>query len=236
VDAHERGIYGNRVWEVREGYDLVAPYYDRWHWRTFWELNEQPEIERLLRVTGSRGCALDVGCGTGSYTQLLEQSFATIGVDPSLGMLQVARRRKLVRTQLVCARASALPLRPRAVDLSVAARSLCHEPNLLEALRQIANATRPGGQLVISDVHAQHDYQRTRIPIGNKNEDVHIDTIKRTPQEVQLAADRTECWVINHQQEYRWRDLRWTPTDDRFFRLDQSSERAIFFIISMIRR
>jgi SAM-dependent methyltransferase len=232
----ERRVYGNRVWSAREGYDLAAPYYDQWYWKTFWERNERPEIERLLRDVPRETFALDIGCGTGTYCQVLEQRSSTIGVDPSLGMLRVAKGRKLLRTYVACARASALPLREGIVDVAIAARSLCHEPRLLTALLQIAHVMRPGGQLVISDVHAQHDYPRTRIPFGHENQDIHIDTIKRAPRDVEIAAEETKRWVVSHEREYRWRDLQWAPEDDRFFRLDRASERPIFFIIAMARR
>jgi SAM-dependent methyltransferase len=149
-------------------------------------------------------------------------------------MLEVARLHASTNTKFVCGQASALPLAGAKVDIAVAARSLCHEPDLVGAFRELARITRSGGICIVSDVHAEHAYPRTRIPFGS--EDVHIETFKRMPQEIMDIATGSAAWGIEHQYEVRWKDLTWKPEDDRFVRIDRASHRPIFYIIGLRRR
>jgi SAM-dependent methyltransferase len=232
--AGQRSKYGNRIWSPREGYDIAAPFYDDWYWKPFWQRNELPEVQRLLEGIARVRLSMDLGCGTGMYCDVLAKLGHTIGVDPSVGMLRIARSHVSAKTWLAGGRASALPLAEKSLDLSVAARSLSHEVDLPRALHEVAYATRPGGLLIISDVHAEHDYPRTRIPIGS--EDIHIETIKRTPREIGRSVAQSGNWEVEFQREYRWRDLTWAPDDERFIRLDRRNLRPIFFMLSLRRR
>jgi SAM-dependent methyltransferase len=229
IAVPERPKYGHRIWPPKEGYNLVATVYDVWHWRPFWIRNEVPYIERLAGHTSGTKISLDLGCGTGMYCTLLERYGVVVGVDPSLEMLKVARQRALSSTDLICGRASAIPTHSNAFELTVAARSLCHEHDLGAAFRELARVTRCGGACIVSEVHADHEYPRTRIPLGA--DDVHIETFKRTPQEVIDVATAGGAWRVDSQSEVRWNDLNWKPDDERFFRVDRTGNRAIFFVI-----
>jgi ubiquinone/menaquinone biosynthesis C-methylase UbiE len=230
----ERPQYGHRIWTPKDGYNLVAPVYDEWYWRPFWMRNEVPHLERLAGQVSALRRSLDLGCGTGTYCSVLERYGKVFGVDPALEMLKVARRRALSATNLICGRASTIPLGDETVDMTVAARSLCHEQDLAGAFRELARVTSSGGMCVISEVHAQHDYPRTRIPFGAH--DVHIETFKRSPEEIIDIATAGAVWQVDHKSEVRWKDLDWKPDDHRFFRIDRTSERAIFFVIKLRRQ
>jgi ubiquinone/menaquinone biosynthesis C-methylase UbiE len=111
----------------------------------------------------------DVGCGNGTYlAELARRGFAgrVLGVDMSLGMLAAARARlravidsadgagrprahRLAGIELVAADATALPLRDRAVDLTLALHMLYHVPDPSQVLRELRRITRPGGRVVI---------------------------------------------------------------------------------------
>jgi ubiquinone/menaquinone biosynthesis C-methylase UbiE len=195
----------------------------------FWLANEKPYIEQLICRARHAQLALDLGCGTGTYCSVLEKHCASIGVDPSLRMLGVARRQTSSNTSFVCAQASSLPLVNERLDIVVAARSLCHEPDSEGAFGELARITRIGGICILSDVHAQHQYPRTRIPFGSY--DVHIETFKRTPEQIIQVAGANARWGIEFQREFRWDDLIWKPEDVRFSRVDTAGRRAIFFVI-----
>src|SRR5690606_33755761 len=122
-DIHER------IWPAREAYDLVAPVYDNWYWKEFWERNEQPLIDKCISDERPP-LAIDVGCGTGTYARVLERISATVGIDPSVRMLAIAKRRALCSTSFIVAQASRLPFKDATVGLAIAARSLCHEKEL----------------------------------------------------------------------------------------------------------
>jgi SAM-dependent methyltransferase len=227
--SDHRGMYGGQVWPAVQGYDLVASVYDDWHWKSFWHRNERPIVEALLETSLAPKLSLDVGCGTGDYCTVLANLCDVVGLDPSFRMLEEARKR--TQTSLVCARASALPVRDSIFDIVVAARSLSHELYLSRALDEFARALRPNGLCIVSDVHAEHAYERTRIPLGNQ--DVYLETIKRASTEILDAAMATGQWACEYQREFRWADLRWAPVDERFCRIDRSGQRAIFFVLAL---
>jgi SAM-dependent methyltransferase len=229
----DRPLVGNRVWAPKDGYNLAASSYDDWYWRPFWPRNEKPHIERIAAQISSSSLSLDIGCGSGLYCHVLEKLGRVVGIDQSIEMLKLAKRDASRTTRLVCGRANALPIRNQSADLVIAARSLCHEPDLEKAFSELARVTRTNGVCIISEVHGRHPYPRTRIQLGE--EDVHIETYKRTPQDLLGIARASGLWKIEECLEINWNDLLWQPEDPRFFRIDRSGVLPIFFIIAFRR-
>jgi SAM-dependent methyltransferase len=104
------------------GYDGWAPYYDTPDNGLF--ALEEPVVRPMLDALPV-GTVLDVGCGTGRHTAyLVERGHTVLGIDPSEGMLQVAR--------------SKVPAaRFETADVPVFA--------------EVARVLRPGGRFVVSD-------------------------------------------------------------------------------------
>jgi ubiquinone/menaquinone biosynthesis C-methylase UbiE len=99
------------------------------------------------------GVALDAACGTGRFAEFLAQrGHRVIGVDSSPDMLAHARRR-VPEAEFRVAELDALPLADDSVDVVVCALALEHVPRLDPVLAEFARVLRPGGDLVISDVH-----------------------------------------------------------------------------------
>lgn len=84
-------------------------------------------LSRVRPRTGS--LVLDVGCGTGMLLERLEGRADCVGIDPSIGMLRVARRRGC-RAELVLADANHIPFRTEAFDyvFSVSVLQLLERP------------------------------------------------------------------------------------------------------------
>ncbi|HEU5110336.1 MAG TPA: class I SAM-dependent methyltransferase, partial [Micromonosporaceae bacterium] len=100
-----------------------------------------------------RGTALDAACGTGRHAaRLAAAGHRVVGVDSSPAMLERARARvpggEFRRGDL-----SSLPLPDGGVDLVVCALALTHVPDLRRPFAEFARVLRPGGHLVVSDVH-----------------------------------------------------------------------------------
>lgn len=113
---------------------------------------EEPPMRALIEGIPA-GTALDAACGTGRYsTFLAEQGHDVIGVDESDAMLAIARR-KLPAADFRHGDLTALPLQGNSVDAAVCALALVHVPDLSSALCEFARVLRPGGRLIISDVH-----------------------------------------------------------------------------------
>jgi SAM-dependent methyltransferase len=99
------------------------------------------------------GVALDAACGTGRFAELLSRhGHQVIGVDSSLDMLAHARRR-VPDGDFHLGALEQLPLADDSVDVIVCALALVHVPSLRPVLAEFARVLRPGGDLVISDVH-----------------------------------------------------------------------------------
>jgi 2-polyprenyl-3-methyl-5-hydroxy-6-metoxy-1,4-benzoquinol methylase len=99
------------------------------------------------------GTVLDAACGTGRYAAYLAaRGHRVVGVDGSPEMLDRARVRvpdaTFARGDL-----HRLPLADGAVDVVVCALALVHVPSLAPVMAEFARVLRPGGHLVISDVH-----------------------------------------------------------------------------------
>ncbi|TCK19894.1 class I SAM-dependent methyltransferase [Pseudonocardia endophytica] len=109
------------------------------------------------------GRALDAACGTGRHTAaLLDRGHEVIGVDRSPDMLAVARD-KIPAAEFRGGDLSALPLPDNEIDVVVCGLALAHLPDLAPAMREFARVLRPGGRLVVSDMHHE-SVLRSSVP------------------------------------------------------------------------
>jgi SAM-dependent methyltransferase len=99
------------------------------------------------------GVALDAACGTGRFAEFLAgRGHQVIGIDSSPDMLAQARRR-VPDGEFHVAELDRLPLPDDSADVIVCALALVHVPRLEPVLAEFTRVLRPGGDLVISDVH-----------------------------------------------------------------------------------
>jgi SAM-dependent methyltransferase len=137
-------------YSIESGYRQWSASYDR-PLRLF--SIEEPAMQALI-TSIPPGTALDAACGTGRYSTFLAgQGHDVTGVDQSEAMLAIARR-KLPAAEFRHGDLTALPLPGGSVDAVVCALALVHVPDLSPALREFARVLRPGGRLIISDVHS----------------------------------------------------------------------------------
>jgi ubiquinone/menaquinone biosynthesis C-methylase UbiE len=130
-------------------------FYDRWILPTILDLAmRQPQLEKYRRevVAASSGRVLEVGVGSGLnfpfYGQQVEMVF---GIDPSPGLLAIARRRADaagVRAELLQGSATSIPLADNTVDTVVMTWTLCSITDPLAALREMRRVLKPSGKLL----------------------------------------------------------------------------------------
>jgi len=158
--ANRQPVFLDRLsCELRREFDEIAPVYAR----------VRPASEAVLQtlhtfLLSHKGMTvLEIGCGTGNYAIALTSTDASIwGVDFSLGMLAVARRRgKGRRVTWVCGHAEQLPFRDASFDF-VFNVDLVHlvaqrRTMFIEALRVL----RYGG--VLCTVTKKHEHIRRRL-------------------------------------------------------------------------
>ncbi len=107
----------------------------------------------LARVKG-RGfrTALDIGCGEGRFCRMLQAAdIATTGIDPTVALIETARRRDPNGDYRV-ATAEMLDVPAQAFDLVVSYLSLVDIPDLALATAKMLDALRPGGTLLIANI------------------------------------------------------------------------------------
>jgi SAM-dependent methyltransferase len=113
---------------------------------------EQPVVRAVLDEAPP-GDALDAACGTGRHTaHLVERGHRVVGVDGSPEML--ARARSAVPgARFEEGDLSQLPLDDDSVDLAVCALAFDHVADVAGPIAELARVVRPGGRVVISDIH-----------------------------------------------------------------------------------
>lgn len=113
---------------------------------------EEPVVESLLARI-SPGSALDAACGTGRHTgTLVRYGHEVIGVDQSPEMLARAAA-KVPQAQFRVGDLTKLPIPDASVDLVLCALALSHLPDVGEAIAEFRRVLRPGGRLIVTDVH-----------------------------------------------------------------------------------
>ena len=115
---------------------------------------DEPIIDEILDGLPV-GNALDAACGTGRLmARLAARGFQMTGVDGSAEMLELARTR-VPHGEFSVGDLASLPVPDDAVDLVTNALALTHVPDLMPAYAEFARVLRPGGDLIISDVHPE---------------------------------------------------------------------------------
>jgi SAM-dependent methyltransferase len=136
--------------------------------RAFYEIPENWENFTLTEVIREKigmlrsmippdvATILDLGCGNGLITNALADGYRVVGLDWSLSALS------LVRVPRICARAGALPVRPRCVDLLLCSELLEH---LLEDefQRAIGEILRLGPRYLLLTVPNEENLMRNAL-------------------------------------------------------------------------
>jgi SAM-dependent methyltransferase len=135
----------------------VAAGYARWS--ATYDSSPNPLIraeEPAVRAIFDRiplGLALDAACGTGRHTAYLrDRGHRVIGIDATPEMLDKARAR-VPDGDFRVGELGSLPLDDASVDLAVCTLALTHVPDLTRPIAELARVVRPGGRIVLSDLH-----------------------------------------------------------------------------------
>lgn len=107
--------------------------------------------ENLIKYLGpnKEGTYLDIGCGTGGYTnELQKRGYNFIGIDPSERMLAAAKKRNSkIEWGLGTAENTGLP--PNHVDGIIGSLTIHHWANLEDAFQELYSIVKPNGKVMI---------------------------------------------------------------------------------------
>lgn len=135
---------------MKEGYRLWASTYDIMP-NLLIEI-EEPIVKSLLKKFAP-GNALDAACGTGRYSKYLEYlGHRVTGLDLSPAMLSKAKAENL-KINFIKGNLEKLPFKDYSFDLVVCALTLTHLPNIKPAISELFRVLRPGGHVILSDIH-----------------------------------------------------------------------------------
>ncbi len=138
--------------------------FEEWYW---WHRARQAIVRGVLNryVSGTGNRILDVGCGAGATSLVLNDFGEVFGVDAGVLATRAARDRGL---QVANMDATRLAVRDGAFDLVVALDVIEHLDNDFEAARELLRALRPGGTLLVTVPAYQSLWSSHDVALGHR--------------------------------------------------------------------
>jgi SAM-dependent methyltransferase len=138
--------------------------FEEWYW---WHRARQAIVRGVLRryVTPNANRILDVGCGAGATSLVLNEFGEVLGVDAGALATKAARDRGL---QVANMDATRLAARDGMFDVAVALDVLEHLDNDLGAARELLRVLRPGGLLLVTVPAYQSLWSSHDVALGHR--------------------------------------------------------------------
>ena len=179
-----------------EAYDAFAYAFDQALGERFFRAVRRL-LTRVLTASPPRvRTHLDIACGTGLAMHFFEQrGYRSIGVDLSIPMLQVAKRRE---PRVIAADMRALPLRGTFGCVTCLYDSLNHLPELGEAFAGVANALADDG-LFLFDVNRPDVYPEiwgNDEPFIADGPDFHLEMATKFRRRDRTAQAMVTGWAM----------------------------------------
>lgn len=156
---------------------------------------------------------LDLGCGTGGSSRLLEAEYGVqvVGVDITPPFIEVARWLSQAtgldaRSEFICCDAQQLPLESEQFDVVWSQHTLMNLPNLEQGLKEIHRLLKPGGRLLLHEVLQGENREPLALPVPWAETEAHSHL--KTPEELQEAL-RAAGFGCQFNQEVTEAALNW---------------------------
>jgi ubiquinone/menaquinone biosynthesis C-methylase UbiE len=122
-------------------FDEYSEEYDKWSSINLSVYQSEVQAVKMLLPQGGKG--IEIGVGTGRFSVPFG---ITIGVEPSRGMAEIARRRGIT---VYDSKAENLPFDDNTFDFALMVTTICFLEDPLQALREIRRILRPSGVIII---------------------------------------------------------------------------------------
>ncbi len=135
------------------------------------------ELIRSIEINQAAEIVVDLGCGTGHFTPLIQNIFPSaqvIGVDLAEGMLGVAQEKNQQIETWVCGDAEKLPFANASVDIIFSSLALQWCNNLPELFSEIHRVIKPGGALIFSTLGSSTLHE-LRSAWQQVDTDIHVN-------------------------------------------------------------
>ena len=151
----------------RFDFDAAADTYDQWYETaegTMYDRLEKKAVSRYLRQNAQGMKLLEVGCGTGHWSQFFSDcGFEITGVDISEPMIKVAQSKNIANASFQIADGHSLPFNDNSFDVTAAITTLEFVRDAELVLQEMARCTRkPSGQLLIGVLNILARLNRNR--------------------------------------------------------------------------
>ncbi len=130
-------------------FDSIAERYDSWYRKPIGRYADEVEWNCIKGLLPSKkGRILDLGCGTGLYTErLMKMGFDVVSLDYSMEMLRVAKGK--MDSEFIRGDAMSLPFRDSVFDGIVAVTSFEFFPDPKGAIEEMRRVVKNGGFIVV---------------------------------------------------------------------------------------
>lgn len=126
------------------------------------------EFQRAIDAVGNLGRVLEVGCGTGRFSEYLgRQGISITATDPSPDMLELTRHKcaMLENVEVRKAEGANLPFPEASFDFVFAIRVLNQTESVdyaVRVIREMIRVARPGGKILIEYSNAKRPFASLR--------------------------------------------------------------------------
>lgn len=167
--------------ETLAAYERWAPLYPATAHNPLMRAEQHAMVQHWPRVAG--GHALDLACGTGRYSRLLQEAQAAqvVAMDFCMPML-----RQVSAATRVCGSMMQLPFSDEAFDAVISGLALGHAANVHEWMAEAARVLKPGGTLLYSDFHPE----AARVGLTRSFKDQNADTCTVPHRCYEVAAQQ----------------------------------------------
>jgi malonyl-CoA O-methyltransferase len=135
------------------------------------------QLLRKLQPDSGVKRVLDLGCGTGYFTEALQQKFPQadiVGLDLAEGMVRFAQARHLDKFNWLCGDAEQLPLADESVDVIFSSLALQWCENMPRVLAELRRVLKPGGQLLFSTL-GPRTFHELKSAWQQVDDNVHVN-------------------------------------------------------------
>lgn len=168
--------------------------YEQWFQTPIGRLVKSIELAHIMELLapGSNDHILDVGCGTGIFTENYRQAGARVtGIDLAWPMLAYAvRKQTLAGMSPAVADMRSLPFADGSFDKTVSITALEFVADAPGAVQELLRVTRKGGKLVIATLNSASPWAEKRHKDAQKDPDSVFRNIHfRSPETLARLVD-----------------------------------------------
>jgi len=187
----------------------IVDRYDKWYSTphgSVYDRLEKKAIGRLLPSIDNGSQLLEVGCGTGHWSEYFSsRGFQVTGVDVSREMIEAARGRNIANARFQVANGENLQFDDESFDVAAAITTLEFTANPQKMLSEMIRCVKkPSGKIIAGVLNALYSYNQKR---KNKSGSVYSSANLFSPKQVKELLEpfgRPQILIAGFVPERSW--------------------------------